>query len=292
MPPELAELLDLLDLELIDVNLYRGVSPRDSWQRVYGGQVLAQALVAAQRTVEGLQAHSLHAYFLRAGDPKTPILYEVDRIRDGRSFTTRRVVARQKGQAIFNMSASFHKAEGGLSHAVAMPEVVGPETIQPEYQRRVAMAEEVPEAHRTWFLKPRPIELRPIDPAGHRDPKPKPPFQNTWCRAIGDLPDDPALHRAILAYASDMTLLDSALMPHGIAWIDPRIMTASLDHAMWFHRDPKADDWLLYAQTSPASGGARGFTQASFFAQDGTLIASCAQEGLIRLIEPTAPATD
>ncbi|MBM4335120.1 MAG: acyl-CoA thioesterase II [Deltaproteobacteria bacterium] len=279
----LQHLIDLLDLEQIEVNLFRGRSPQDGWQRVFGGQVLGQALVAAGRTVEGRAAHSFHAYFLRPGDPKVPILYDVDRIRDGQSFTTRRVVGIQHGKAIFNLAASFQIDEPGLEHQVEMPDVPGPEGLPNEVELREKYAHRIPEKFRSSFLRPRPIEVRPIDPIDEFAPDKRPPFQNVWFRAVDTLPDDRALHQCVLAYASDMTLLDTSALPHAISWWSEKLQTASLDHAMWFHRPFRADDWLLYAQDSPRAAGARGFNRGSIFTRSGELVASVAQEGLIRL---------
>lgn len=276
-------LIALLDLEQIEVNLFRGRSPQDGWQRVFGGQVLGQALVAAGRTVEGRAAHSFHAYFLRPGDPKVPILYDVDRIRDGSSFTTRRVVAIQHGKAIFNLAASFQIDEPGLEHQIEMPEVPGPEGLLNEVQLREKNAHRIPEKFRSSFLRARPIEVRPIDPIDEFAPDKRPPFLNVWFRAVDTLPDDRALHQCVLAYASDLTLLDTSALPHAISWWSEKLQTASLDHAMWFHRQFRADEWLLYAQDSPRAAGARGFNRGSIFTREGELVASVAQEGLIRL---------
>jgi acyl-CoA thioesterase-2 len=279
----LQDLIALLDLEPIEVNLFRGSSPQDGWQRVFGGQVLGQALVAAARTVTGRPAHSFHAYFLRPGDPKVPILYDVDRIRDGTSFTTRRVVAIQHGKAIFNLAASFQVDEPGLEHQIEMPDVPGPDGLPNELQLREKHAGRIPEQYRATFLRERPIELRPIDPVDEFKPEKRPPFQNVWFRAVDRLPDDLALHQCVLAYASDLTLLDTSNLPHGVSWWSEKFQTASLDHAMWFHRAFRADDWLLYAQDSPRAAGARGFNRGSVFTRAGELVASVTQEGLIRL---------
>lgn len=285
MGTAIQDLLKLLDLEQIEMNLFRGVSPEDSWQRVYGGQVLGQAMVAATRTVEDRLAHSLHAYFLRAGDPKVPILYEVDRSRDGKSFSTRRVVAIQHGRPIFNMAVSFQVNEPGLEHQVDMPDVPPPEGLQTDQERRQSVAHKLPEEYRKWFSREHPIETRLIDPPDILDPKKVAPIQNVWVRATGDLPDDQSLHQCVMAYASDMTLMDTCIFPHGISWLNENLQTASLDHAMWFHRPFRADEWLLYAQDSPSSSGARGLNRGSFYTQSGELVASVAQEGLIRFHE-------
>jgi acyl-CoA thioesterase-2 len=275
-------LLSILDLEQLEVNLFRGRSPQNSWQRVFGGQVIGQALVAATRTVEDRLAHSLHAYFLLAGDPKTPIIYEVDRIRDGSSFTTRRVKAIQHGQAIFAMSASFHRAEPGFSHQFGMPQVPDPDTLPSEQELKQRLMPMLPEAMRIYWERERPIELRPVDISRYLSNEKRPPAQQIWFRANGKLPDDVQLHQCVLAYASDFSLLDTALVPHGRMLFDPKLMLASLDHGLWFHRDFKADEWLLYSQDSPSAEAGRGFTRGSIFSRDGRLIASVAQEGLIR----------
>lgn len=279
----LDELIELLDLEQIDLNIFRGMSPRDRWQRVFGGQVLGQALVAASRTVEDRLCHSLHAYFLRPGDPKTPILYEVDRARDGGTFTARRVVAIQGGQQIFNMAASFHVPEKGLEHQAEMPPAPDPETLPNERQLRMEIAADMPEEARAWFLRDRPIEIRAVDPVDRFKPGKRPPRQTVWIRATGALPADPSLHQCVLAYASDLSLLDTCLLPHGYSVMSPNLQLASLDHAMWFHRALRADEWLLYVQDSPSASGARGFNRGTVYARDGALVASVAQEGLIRI---------
>ncbi len=278
-----ADLLKLLDLEPIEENIFRGVSPKDRSQRVFGGQVLGQALVAAGRTVEGRIAHSLHAYFLVAGDPKVPILYEVDRSRDGSSFSSRRVVAIQHGRQIFHMSVSLQVTESGLEHQIEMPKVPPPEELPSEDDFRAKIIDKIPEQYRDNFLRKRPIELRPVDRADIFAPQKRPPHQAVWVRATGELPPQAALHQCVLAYASDMTLLDTSLLPHGIGWFDNRIQMASIDHAMWFHRPFRADQWMLYVQDSPSASGARGFNRGLVFSQDGALVASVAQEGLMRL---------
>jgi acyl-CoA thioesterase-2 len=278
------EVLDLLNLEAIEVNIFRGVSPKDRSQRVFGGQVLGQALVAAYRTVEERVCHSLHAYFIRPGDPKVPILYEVDRARDGKSFTTRRVVAVQHGEQIFNLSASFQVPEQGLEHQFDRPTVKGPEGLESEEERRRRLAHQLPEAVREHVTRVNPIELRPVeDDDDLINPKKAPPYQQVWMKVRGDMPSDLAMHQCVLAYASDMTLLDTCLMPHGISWFSGRLQSASLDHAMWFHHPFRVDEWLLYAQDSPSAAGARGFNRGSVFAPDGKLVASVAQEGLVRV---------
>ncbi|MSP94550.1 MAG: acyl-CoA thioesterase II [Alphaproteobacteria bacterium] len=249
----LATIFSVLDLENIEDNVFRGLSPKDRWQRVFGGQVLGQALVAASRTVEGRICHSLHAYFLRPGDPRTPILYEVDLSRDGLSFAARRVVAIQHGKQIFTMAASFQVPEDGLEHHAAMPDVPAPEELKSEQQWRSEIASEIPEHVRAWFLRPRPIEFRAVEPANRFAKGPHKAQQTVWFRAVGPLPDFPSLHQCVLAYASDMTLLDTSLLPHGRTLFAPEMQLASLDHAIWFHRPARADEWLLYVQDSPSA---------------------------------------
>ncbi|MFN3238108.1 MAG: acyl-CoA thioesterase, partial [Pseudomonadales bacterium] len=260
MAPELEDLLNLLDLEAIEVNIFRGVSPNEGWQRVYGGQVLGQALVAASRTVEDetRTAHSLHGYFLRPGDTTIPILYEVDRIRDGKSFTTRRVIATQKGRPIFSMSVSFQVHETGLEHQFPMPELPAPEDCPSQKDLMEKYAADIPEQFKDRAKRPQPIEMRFVEPINEFNPDKMPPYQHTWIKTVDTMPEDVRLNQCLLAYASDMTLIDTAARPHGISWGNQNFQVASLDHAMWFHRPFKTDEWLLYAQDSPFSGGARG----------------------------------
>ncbi len=273
------DLINLLDLEPIEQNLFRGQSPDEQRQRVFGGQVAGQALVAATRTVENGSVHSLHAYFLRPGDPTIPILYEVERIRDGRSFTTRRVVAIQHGQAIFHLSASFHTAEEGFEHQSEAPQgLPDPESL-PDFQTRNA---EHAELLGDWYTRPRPIDTRYVGPDGLNRSRAKlDPEQYVWMRADGTLPDDPVLHQCVITYASDMSLLDTVTRPHGVSVFDGDVMMASLDHAMWFHRPFRADRWFLYAQDTPSASGARGLARGSIY-QDGILVVSVVQEGLVR----------
>jgi acyl-CoA thioesterase-2 len=276
------DLIDLLDLEAIEVNIFRGAQPREEnplLQRVFGGQVAGQALVAAARTVElDRRVHSLHAYFLRPGDMRIPILYEVDHIRDGRSFTTRRVVAIQHGRAIFNLQASFQADEEGYEHQEPMPDVPGPDEVP-------TMDERLAESGLKGLAggNERPIELRFVESPVWFNQEQGRTRQHVWFRAGGPLPDDPILHACVVTYASDMTLLDTALLPHGKTFGDPNLMQASLDHAMWFHRPFRADEWLLYAQATPSASGGRGLAQGSIFTADGRLAVSVVQEGLIRL---------
>ncbi len=286
MASALDNLLELLDLEELEVNIFRGRSPQEGWQRVFGGQVLGQALVAATRTVEEERvAHSLHGYFLRPGDPTRPILYDVDRIRDGKSFTTRRVVAIQHGRAIFNMSVSFQREETGLEHQIDMPDTPDPESL-PGYEERIqALAREEPELAARWADRERPIEQRCVEPYAFMGSREKhAPYQRVWFRAAGRLPESLPIHQCVLAYASDYTLLDTSTLPHGVSFWEGNMQSASLDHAMWFHRRFRADEWLLYVQDSPAAAGARGFNRGTVYSRDGTLVASVAQEGLIRML--------
>jgi len=275
-------LLSILDLEQLEVNLFRGTSPKGAVRRVFGGQVIGQALIAATRTVEGVLPHSLHAYFLLGGDPEIPIVYDVDRIRDGKSFTTRRVVAIQHGRAIFSMSVSFHNDEEGLDHQMTMPDVPHPDQLPSDAEIRANILPQLPEAVRRYYERERPIELRPVDFGRYTGKKLANNQFNIWMRTTAPLPDDPAIHRCALAYASDMTILDTALLPHQRSIFDRDIMGASLDHAIWYHRPFRADQWLLYTQDSPNSHGSRGFGRGLIFAADGTLVASVAQEGLMR----------
>lgn len=284
MSQSVKTLLETLDLERLEINLFRGRSPKVGWQRVFGGQVIGQALVAAQRTVDAeRQVHSLHGYFMRPGDPEHPIIYEVDRIRDGGSFTTRRVVAIQHGHAIFSMSVSFQIIEKGLEHSFEMPDVPHPDQLASEKELAEQFIDHAPESVRKYWQRERPIELRPTDLTHFISGKKLPPMQNVWFRATGKIPNDPAIQQSVLAYASDMTLLDTSLYAHGRAIFDPKLQVASLDHAMWFHRPIDMQKWHLYTQDSPNASGARGLTRGSIFSEDGQLIASAVQEGLIRV---------
>lgn len=280
----LDNLLSILDLEPLEENLFRGRSPQQGWQRVYGGQVLGQALVAAVRTVPAERiAHSLHAYFLLGGDPSRPIIYNVERVRDGRSFTTRRVTAIQHGRPMFVMSASFQVEEKSLDHQDTMPEAPPPEELPSESELKVEMLAQLPENMKSYWERERPIEMRPVDVSRYFAREKRVPEQLIWMRASGRLPDALPLHQCVLAYATDFTLLDTALIAHGKLMFDADIQLASLDHALWLHRPFRADDWLLYAQDSPSSHGARGFCRGKVFTRQGMLVASVAQEGLMRL---------
>ncbi len=283
-------LLQLLDLETIGSDVFRGTSPQDGRKRIFGGQVLGQALIAAERTVEGRDCHSLHAYFLRAGIPSIPIIYEVERSRDGGTFTARRVVAKQDGKIIFTLAASFQVPELGFEHQAPMPSVPDPESLQTDRALRQTVAAGLPDYLRAWLTRERPIEIRPVEPIGHYLQKAVdgyrqetfPPKLTLWLRTTGKLPDDPALHRAIIAYASDLSIIASSLMPHGVMLGSKEMQTASLDHALWFHRPVRADAWFLHAQESPSASGGRGFNRGLIYTRDGKLAASVCQEGLIR----------
>ncbi|MDM9621342.1 acyl-CoA thioesterase II [Rhizobium sp. S96] len=282
-PTAMETLIATLDLEPIEVDIFRGTSPQVGWQRVFGGQVIAQALMAAQRTVDReRRVHSLHAYFMRPGDPSVPIIYQAERIRDGASFNTRRVVAIQHGKAIFALSASFQIEEPGFDHQIGMPDVPSPEELMDERQISSQFLAGAPPAIRNYWERERPIEIRPVSLTHYVSDKKLDPFQHVWVRATGSVPDDLHYQTAILAYLSDMTLLDTSLYPHGTSIFNQSIQVASLDHSMWFHRQAKMDDWMLYTQDSPSASGARGLTRGSLFTRNGILIASVAQEGLIR----------
>ncbi len=284
MPSALDDLITLLDLEVVEVNIFRGVSPKENRQRVFGGQVAGQALVAAARTVDdkSRHVHSLHAYFLRPGDPTIPILYEVDRIRDGKSFTTRRVIAIQHGKAIFNLQASFQIPEPGLEYSIEMPKDLPQAETLPDFKTRM---EPFKDQMGEWFTHPRPIDLRYVDSDPLNRKNIKSPGQKLWMRADGRLPDDPVLHACIVTYASDMSILDTTLLPHGRSWTEQNMQMASLDHVMWFHRPFRADDWLLYDQTAISTSNARGISSGYVFSQSGELVVTVVQEGLIRLID-------
>jgi len=284
----LDDLVRLLALERIEQNLFRGQSQDLGWGTVFGGQVLGQALSAAAQTVPSDRpVHSMHAYFLRPGDVSMPIVYDVDRIRDGGTFTTRRVVAIQKGEAIFNLAASFQQEEGGFEHQAEMPAVTPPDELPNEQERAKAHAARLPPPLRERALADRPFELRPVEAVGDPfAPAPRAARRMVWLRTAGALPDDPALHRYLLAYVSDYGFLSTALLPHGVTWMAPGMQVASLDHVMWFHRPFRVDEWLLHVIDSPAAHGARGLVRGQVFRRDGTLVASTSQEGLIRRRAP------
>lgn len=277
-------LTETLALERIEVNLFRGVSPESGPGRIFGGQVIAQSLLAAYETVEDRICHSLHCYFIRPGDPRIPILFEVDRSRDGGTFTTRRVIAVQNGKQIFNLAASFQVDEKGFEHQSPMPSVPGPETYGTEAEAQKKALEGAPEEMRKMMSRPRPIEMRGRDAFGFsRKPKPTEPNSDVWIRATAPIGDEARMHQVILAYASDMNLLSTAMRPHGVAWQTPGLQSASLDHAMWFHKPSNFNDWHLYSQDSPSASGGRGFVRGQIFDAQGELVASVAQEGLMRM---------
>jgi len=276
---------DTLALERIEQNLFRGVSPQSGPPRIFGGQVIAQSLLAAYETVEDRICHSLHCYFIRPGDPRIPILFEVDRSRDGGTFTTRRVVAIQNGKQIFNLAASFQVEEEGFEHQSPMPKVPSPDELPTEAESMKKVAEKMPPEMRKMMSRPRPIEMRSRDAFGFGgNTKPTEGKSDVWIRATGAIGDDPRMHQVILAYASDMNLLSTAMRPHGVVWQTPGLQSASLDHAMWFHRPFRIDEWLLYALDSPTAQGARGLGRGSIYSRDGQLVASTAQEGMIRIV--------
>ncbi|MCP3926938.1 MAG: acyl-CoA thioesterase II [Desulfobacterales bacterium] len=279
----LNELLKLLQLEKIEENIFRGQSQDLGFGNIFGGQVLGQSLSAASQTVpKEKSVHSIHGYFLLTGDPAKPIVYEVDCIRDGKSFTTRRVVAIQKGRAIFTLSASFHKIEDGFDHQSEMPDVVGPENLTSDSELLKGIKHKIPEPLKTFLTCDRPIEIRQVNPMNPFKPEKQPPVKYSWFKANGEMPEDQSIHKYMLAYASDFGLVTTSLYPHGQTIWTPKMQVASLDHAMWFHRDFKLDDWLLYAMESPSAQGARGFCHGKVYTRDGVLVASTAQEGLIR----------
>ena len=283
MNPQLADLLQLLELEPLEVNLFRGESRDIGSPQVFGGQVLGQALTAAAATVEGRIVHSLHAYFLRRGDFNAPIVYQVDRSLDGHSFSNRRVVAIQHGEPIFNMAASFQVLEEGLEHQIAMPPVPPPEELPDSSRPPPELLARLPAGVRRFLEQPRPFEFRLVQPFDYFAPRGASPSRQVWFRAVDRLPPDEMLHRRLLAYLSDYFLLDTATLPHGSVLLRNTVVMASIDHAMWFHRPLRVDDWLLYAVESPSASGARGFARAGVYARDGKLVASTAQEGLVRL---------
>jgi acyl-CoA thioesterase-2 len=284
--PVVGELIDLLQLERIEENLFRGQSRDIGTKYVFGGQVLGQALAAAQRTVDAERhVHSLHAYFLRAGDIEAPIVYEVDRSRDGGSFSTRRVVAVQHGQPIFNFAASFQKAEPGVEHQLSMPEVPKPEDLEPPEPVDPVQFSHLSAKLQRWLAQKGPFEFRHVYPRDEIKVPKRPPFQHVWFRLVDRIADDPVLHRALLAYASDFHLIGTTTFPHGISYLRGDVMMASLDHAMWFHRPFRIDEWLLYSCDSPTAQGARGLARGTIYTRDGALVASTAQEGLIRIVE-------
>lgn len=285
--PAAEELLTLLDIEQLEVDLFRGTGAGgETSTRIFGGHVIAQALAAAYRTVPDRLCHSLHAYFIRPGDPKIPVIYQVDRARDGGSFTTRRVVAIQHGKQILNMSASFHVEEDGWSYQHTMPEVAGPDGLMNRAEQREALKDKVPDRIREDFLRKRPIEIREVDPRDLFQPEPADDTNHLWFRMQAAKGQGPQMQHCLMAYASDMNLLGSSLRPHGLTWFQGKVMSASLDHAMWFHGPAQFQDWHLYTMDAPFTGGARGFNRGSIYNQNGQLMASVAQEGLMRPYKP------
>jgi acyl-CoA thioesterase-2 len=285
MRPILEDLIELLTLERIEDNIFRGDSRDIGSAQVFGGQVLGQALSAAQLTVEGRNAHSLHAYFLRRGDMKAPIIYEVDRARDGGSFSNRRVVAIQHGRPIFNLAASFQIDESGVEHQAEMPDVPGPDSLKDFSDVSEEILEKMPEKMRHFLTAKRPFEIRPVTPLNLLEPRKQPPVKHAWFKTVDKLPDDCDLHRNLLAYISDYELLGTSILPHGLPFGQGKVIMASLDHALWFHRRVQVDEWLLYSMDSPNASGARGFARGQLFNEKGDLVASTVQEGLIRVVE-------
>jgi len=283
-------LIETLQLERLEVNLFRGITPEEeARERIYGGQVIAQSLLAAYETVEDRVCHSLHCYFIRPGDPNVPIVFDVDRSRDGGSFTTRRVIAVQHGKQIFNLAASFQSAEEGFEHQSDMPEAPPPEEVEDDLEREKAQLKDAPPQVRAWLDRPRPIEMRTVGGRWDHAPRPSEPRQQVWFRARDPIGDDGRMQQVILAYASDMSLLGTGVKPHGVSWRTPGFQSASLDHAMWFHRPTDFNEWHLYHQESPSASGGRGFNLGQIYrASDGALVASCAQEGLMRMRKPKA----
>ena len=286
MHPVLHDVIELLKLERIDDNIFRGQSRDIGSAQVFGGQVVGQALSAAHHTVDERRAHSLHAYFLRRGDVEAPIVYEVDRARDGGSFSVRRVVAIQHGRPIFNLAASFQRPEAGLEHQADMPDVAGPEGLADVSEIDAEVLRKIPEKMRRFVMHKRPFEFRPVEPVNFANPGKQPPRRHVWIKAADTVPDRPSLHQNLLAYVSDYELLGASTLPHGLPFGRGHVQMASLDHALWFHRELRVDEWLLYALDSPNASGARGFSRGQFFRRDGMLVASSAQEGLVRLIDP------
>ena len=288
----IAELLGLVRLEQLEVNLFRGTSRDIGTDRVFGGQVLAQALIAANQTVEDRLVHSLHAYFLRAGDHESPIVYNVDRSRDGRSFTARRVVAIQHGRPIFTLAASFQLEQEGVEHQFDMPEAPKPEDLSASPVISAEQLEKTPQKLRRWFTRFGPFEFRPVIDQNPIEPVPKPPFKRFWFRLKGEMDEDQPMHRALLAYASDFHLIGTITLPHGMSFIKGNVVMASLDHAMWFHREVRVNNWLMYDWDSPSASGSRGLARGMIFDRKGDLVASTAQEGMIRMVDSKKKTED
>ncbi len=280
------ELVELMDLAPIGDDHFQGQSEDLGFPNLFGGQVLGQALMATTRTIEDRMPHSMHAYFLRPGNARAPIDYEVQRVRDGGSFSVRRVIARQEGKEILTGSVSFQVEEDGFDHQIDMPDVPDPMSLKTEQELNRELLDRVPEKFHSQLTRNRPIEIRPVDPVNPLDPDKRSPHKQSWFRAQGELPDDRILHCCLLSYASDFAFLGTSLNPHGVTFMTPSMQVASLDHAIWFHRDLRMDDWLLYDKDSPSAAGGRGFNRGSVFNQDGILVASTAQEALIRQRKP------
>lgn len=287
MDPVLDDLITLLKLEQIEDNIFRGASRDIGSPQVFGGQVLGQALSAAQHTVEGRVAHSLHAYFLRRGDINAPIIYDVDRARDGGSFSNRRVVAIQHGRPILNLAASFQTPEEGLSHQAEMPDVPAPDGLKDLTHLAADILDKIPVKLQRFMTDQRPFEFRPVEPSNFDKPRKLPPYKNVWVRAVDTLSDETALHQNLLTYVSDFELVATSTLPHALPFTRGNVILASLDHALWFHREFRMDEWLLYSMESTNASGARGYARGKFFKQDGTLVASTTQEGLIRVLDPS-----
>lgn len=286
MHPVLDDLITLLRLERIEENIFRGASRDIGSPQVFGGQVLGQALSAAQHTVEGRTAHSLHGYFLRRGDINAPIIYDVDRSRDGGSFSNRRVVAIQHGRPILNLAASFQVPQEGLSHQAEMPDVPEPDGLKDLTLLAADVLDTIPVKLRRFMTDQRPFEFRPVEQSDLDDPSRRPPYKHVWVRAVDTMPDGLALHQNLMAYVSDFELLTTATLPHALPFTRGNVILASLDHALWFHREFRMDEWLLYSMDSPNASGARGFARGQFFTREGVLVASTTQEGLIRVVDP------
>lgn len=281
------ELVELMDLAPVGDDHFQGQSEDLGFPNLFGGQVLGQALMATTRTVEDRMPHSMHAYFLRPGNARAPIDYEVQRVRDGGSFSVRRVIARQDGKEILTGSVSFQVEEEGFEHQMEMPDVPDPLSLKTEQELNQELLDRIPERFHNQLTRNRPIEIRPVDPVNPLEPDARPPHKQSWFRAQGDLPDDRILHCCLLAYASDFAFLGTSLNPHGVTFMTPGMQVASLDHAIWFHRDLRMDGWLLYDKDSPSGAGGRGFNRGNVFSQDGVLVASTAQEALIRKRKPS-----
>ncbi len=282
MTEVLTQLIDVLNLRQIDDLVFEGVSEDLGFKNVFGGQVCGQAMMAAYRSIDERIAHSMHGYFLRPGDHSLPIQYEVQKLRDGGNFSARRVIARQHDKEIFTLNASFQKREHGLSHQFDMPDATEPDVLLSELEMRRRFKHLIPEKLREQFTRDRPIEIRPVNPVNYSNPDVRAPYKQNWFRAVGKLPNDTALHQCILTYASDFGLLGTSMLPHGVSFAQKSMQVASIDHALWFHRPFRVDEWLLYDMDSPSSSHGRGFNRGNIYNQQGELVASVCQEALIR----------